>query len=91
MSCLGLCELFGAGHPLLGDTVYRAPGSAAHGVAAAPGNCGEKSVFRSCCDLMKRPALHAASLGFVHPTTGVSMEFKAEMPTDFVSVVESIT
>ena len=39
-------------------------------------------------ELMPRQALHAKSLGFVHPDTGAQMQFEAELPTDFTSLLE---
>ena len=32
---------------------------------------------------LDRPALHAATLGFVHPRTGEGMRFEAALPADF--------
>lgn len=37
---------------------------------------------------LKRQALHAAILGFVHPTSGRNLEFSAEMPADMVRAIE---
>ncbi len=36
---------------------------------------------------MKRPALHAAELGFEHPTTGEWLEFTSPLPADIVAVL----
>jgi len=56
------------GSPVLGDPLYgRKPrGAGVAEVAAALG----------------RQALHAAVLGFVHPTTGEALRFEAELPAD---------
>jgi 23S rRNA pseudouridine1911/1915/1917 synthase len=37
---------------------------------------------------MPRHALHARSLGFVHPTTRQEMHFESELPEDFKRVIE---
>ena len=37
-----------------------------------------------------RPALHAASLGFVHPRTGVRHAFEAPLPSDLLDLVASL-
>ncbi|MCE2611417.1 RluA family pseudouridine synthase [Flavobacteriaceae bacterium D16] len=37
--------------------------------------------------LLPRQALHAKSLGFIHPTTGKSMHFEAEIPEDMASCI----
>jgi 23S rRNA pseudouridine1911/1915/1917 synthase len=34
-----------------------------------------------------RQALHAKTLGFVHPTTGEDMYFDSELPQDFQNLV----
>ncbi len=42
----------------------------------------------NCFDLMPRQALHARSLGFVHPATGEKMYFEADLPDDFRQVLD---
>jgi len=37
-----------------------------------------------------RPALHAAVLGFVHPTTGETLRFEAPLPADLVALEETL-
>jgi len=37
--------------------------------------------------LLPRQALHAKSLGFIHPTTGKTMHFEAEIPEDMASCI----
>ncbi|EYF05573.1 RluA family pseudouridine synthase [Chondromyces apiculatus] len=37
-----------------------------------------------------RPMLHAAELGFVHPTSGREMRFQVDPPEDFVKVLERL-
>jgi 23S rRNA pseudouridine1911/1915/1917 synthase len=68
------------GHPLVGDPVYggrrRAP-AAALGVAQA-----------AAVDAFPRQALHAATLGFVHPVTGQALSFAAPLPPDMVALIE---
>lgn len=39
-------------------------------------------------DLLPRQALHAASLGFIHPITKEKMFFKSELPADFSAALE---
>jgi 23S rRNA pseudouridine1911/1915/1917 synthase len=38
---------------------------------------------------MPRQALHAESLSFVHPTTGLTLNFRSEMPMDFRNLLDS--
>ena len=39
---------------------------------------------------MERPALHAAELGFAHPTTGEWVSFSSPLPPDMVSVLDDL-
>ena len=39
---------------------------------------------------IKRPALHARSLGFTHPTTREEVDFEAEVPRDLVEAIERL-
>lgn len=47
-----------------------------------------KKFIENCFELLPRQALHAVSLGFVHPSTGEWMQFNSEFPEDFSSVLE---
>lgn len=47
-----------------------------------------KQFIQHCFTLCPRHALHAKSLGFIHPTTGKQMLFNSELPHDMVKVVE---
>jgi 23S rRNA pseudouridine1911/1915/1917 synthase len=38
---------------------------------------------------LPRQALHAKTLGFVHPTTGEMMRFDTELPQDFQDCIEN--
>ena len=44
---------------------------------------------RNCFKMCPRQALHAKTLGFVHPTTGEEMYFDSELPQDFTNLVEA--
>lgn len=44
---------------------------------------------RNCFKICPRQALHAKTLGFIHPTTGEEMYFNSELPRDFQSLVEA--
>lgn len=47
-----------------------------------------KQFVDNCFQVLPRQALHAKSLGFVHPDTGKDMFFEADPPADFVAVLE---
>lgn len=72
------------GHILFNDDVYG-------GDEILKGtNFSKYSQFvRNCFKLCPRQALHAKTLGFVHPTTGEQMFFDSQLPEDFVSMVEA--
>ena len=46
-----------------------------------------KQFVTNCFALMPRQALHAQTLGFIHPTTKEYMEFEAPIPADFEAVL----
>ena len=56
------------GHPLLGDPVY------------ARGQNRHRELLQALH--FRRQALHAASLGFIHPVDGTDLEFACPMPRD---------
>jgi 23S rRNA pseudouridine1911/1915/1917 synthase len=47
-----------------------------------------KQFVDNCFQICKRQALHARTLGFVHPTTGAEMHFESEVPPDMATVIE---
>jgi 23S rRNA pseudouridine1911/1915/1917 synthase len=69
------------GHPLIGDPVYgsgrKAPRGTAPDLAVALAQFG-------------RQALHAAVLGFTHPTTGKTMRFERPPPADFSALARAL-
>jgi len=42
-----------------------------------------KQFVQNCFKIMPRQALHAKSLGFVHPSSGKELNFECELPNDF--------
>jgi 23S rRNA pseudouridine1911/1915/1917 synthase len=47
-----------------------------------------KQFIENCFKALPRQALHAESLGFIHPTTKEEMFFKSELPDDFQFVLD---
>lgn len=47
-----------------------------------------KQFVQNCFDICPRQALHAKTLGFVHPRSGEEMYFDSEIPTDMQLLVE---
>jgi 23S rRNA pseudouridine1911/1915/1917 synthase len=67
-------HLSSRGHPLVGDPVY----GRGRGVRGAAND----AAAREALDGFRRQALHAATLGFSHPITGLWLEFSSGMPQD---------
>lgn len=47
-----------------------------------------KQFVQNCFAICPRQALHARTLGFVHPTTGEEMFFDSEIPADMAQLIE---
>lgn len=71
------------GHPLFNDEMY-----GGNEIAKGTVFTKYKQFVENCFKIIPRQALHAKSLGFVHPVTGKSMHFDSELPQDFVEVLE---
>ncbi len=71
------------GHPLFNDDVYG-------GDKILKGTTFAKyrQFVDNCFALLPRQALHAKTLGFVHPVTREEMLFDSEMPADMQQVIE---
>jgi 23S rRNA pseudouridine1911/1915/1917 synthase len=71
------------GHTLFGDVTYG-------GDKLLKGTQFSKyrAFVDNCFKLMPRQALHAKSLGFIHPITKERMQFDSELPADFKAVME---
>ena len=51
---------------------------------------GRRPRRRASSAAFPRQALHAASLGFVHPVTGAPLRFEAPLPADMTELLESL-
>lgn len=68
-----------AKHPLLGDSVY--------GGDARLGNIKDVKL-RSLIKELGRQALHAKTLGFIHPASGEYVEFDSDLPEDMQRIID---
>ena len=70
------------GHPLFNDELYG-------GARILKGTTFSKykQFIQNCFDLIPRQALHAKSLGFVHPTSKKELFFDSELPDDMKAVL----
>jgi len=71
------------GHPLFNDEFYG-------GDKIVKGTVFTKyrKFVENCFAICPRQALHAKTLGFIHPTTGKEMFFNSELPDDMKEVIE---
>ena len=71
------------GHPVIGDPVY--------GGGLTPAR--RRAVGETAAELiaaLKRQALHAATLGFVHPLSGATLSFTSRFPADLAAVADAL-
>ena len=71
------------GHPLFMDATY---GGAE--ILRGQRSSSYKAFIQNCFKLCPRQALHAKTLGFVHPSTGKQMDFDSQWPDDFRQLIE---
>ncbi len=71
------------GHPLFNDEFY-----GGDKIVKGTVYSKYKQFVENCFQVCKRQALHAKTLGFVHPATGENMLFDTELPTDIEQVIE---
>jgi 23S rRNA pseudouridine1911/1915/1917 synthase len=71
------------GHPLFSDAMYG-------GDKILKGTVFSKyrQFVENCFEIMPRQALHAQSLGFLHPSLKKDIYFEAPLPADFKAVLE---
>lgn len=71
------------GHTLFNDAHYGG-NEVLKGVRTAK----YKQFVQNCFAVCPRQALHAKTLGFVHPSTGLWMQFDSELPADMQALLE---
>ena len=71
------------GHPLFNDEAY-----GGNQILKGTTFTKYKQFVYNCFEIMPRQALHAQSLGFVHPNTGELMYFESPIPQDMAAVLE---
>ena len=71
------------GHPIFNDATYG-------GNEALKGTVFSKykQFVDNCFKVIPRQALHAKTLGFIHPVTNEFMQFDSDLPADFKDVLE---
>ncbi len=71
------------GHPLFNDERY-----GGDKILKGTTFTKYKQFIQNCFKIIPRQALHAKTLGFIHPKTGKKMHFETELPDDFKNVIE---
>jgi len=71
------------GHPLFSDATY-----GGDKILKGTVFTKYKQFVENCFDLMPRQALHAQTLGFLHPSLKKDLFFEAPLPQDFESVLK---
>lgn len=71
------------GHPLFNDARYGGD-KILRGTTFAK----YRRFVENCFDICPRQALHAKTLGFIHPATGKEMNFNSEIPQDMSNLME---
>ena len=72
-------------HPVFGDGTYGGR-QIVYGAALPK----MKSRVQNLLEIMPRQALHAKTLGFVHPHTNKNVRFDSELPEDFKLLIEKL-
>ena len=70
------------GHPLFGDERYGGTE-----ILRGQRSSTYKAFIQNCFKVCNRQALHAKTLGFVHPTTGRQMDFTSDLPNDMQQLI----
>lgn len=72
-------------HPVVGDPVYGGRVKKQLSLRQS-----ERSLADALLRLLRRQALHAAQLEFVHPVTGEELRFRSELPPDLQEALERL-
>lgn len=71
------------GHTLFNDERY-----GGHDILKGTTAGKYKQFVKNCFEICPRQALHAKTLGFVHPRTGEFMHFESELPEDMQQLID---
>jgi 23S rRNA pseudouridine1911/1915/1917 synthase len=71
------------GHPVFNDDTY-----GGNKIVKGTVYTKYKQFVENCFEMIPRHALHAKSLGFIHPSTKKEVYFESELPADFKNVLD---
>jgi 23S rRNA pseudouridine1911/1915/1917 synthase len=72
-------------HPVFGDPTYNG-----RRIVWGSGEAAQKAAVQHLLALMPRQALHARTIGFVHPSTGQEMFFDTPLPADIRALLDAL-
>ena len=73
------------GNPVFGDDAY---GGRMKRIAGFPGT--RKKFYAELISRLDHFALHARTLGFIHPIDGKTLEFETNPPPDFLNILNNL-
>lgn len=71
------------GHPVFNDEIY-----GGNRIVSGTVHTRYKQFVEDCFKVLPRQALHARTLGFIHPQTKQAVEFNSTLPQDMINVIE---
>lgn len=71
------------GHPMFGDERYGGTE-----ILRGERSSTYKAFIQNCFKICPRQALHARTLGFVHPVTNKQMDFTSDLPSDLEGLID---
>jgi 23S rRNA pseudouridine1911/1915/1917 synthase len=72
-------------HPVFGDPTYNG-----RRVMWGPGGMRQKTEVQHLLGMIARQALHAKTIGFIHPATRKTLQFDSALPDDMVSILNAL-
>lgn len=72
----------------IGHTIFNDERYGGHDILKGTTASKYKQFVKNCFEICPRQALHAKTLGFVHPRTGEFMHFESELPNDMRELIE---
>lgn len=72
-------------HPVFGDPAYNG-----RHIVCGPGTPRQKAQVQRLLHILPRQALHARTIGFIHPATLKKVEFQSALPADMQEVVAAL-
>lgn len=78
-------HLSSIGHPIFGDLTY-----GGKNIIAGLSLPKIKNRVENLFQIMQRQALHAKTLGFIHPKTNEYIRFDSDLPLDFIRLIEKL-